>query len=307
MQENNYDIPVKFRKQKKGDLKKRTLGNNFIDHLKKMFRDDFSGLFRINLVMVFCALPLIYILFNYVTNLLAFGISLPYSSFLGAGYPLITDVSAISFESSQAAFMKFIVIALPAALFITLYLLQMAHYETRNFIWSDGTFKFKRMFKTFKFNAISRIWPSLITAAGTMGFAYLLYLLRGSAYLSGWGFVQIIEAVLLGAGAALFYIISLFALSINMTYKENIFAVYYDAIILTFKYFVRNLLIFIIISVPAIIICLLLTSQLVLLMLLVFVFAGFIFMGLCWESYVQAVFSAMTPEKTIYGKSKKQK
>lgn len=289
------DQLVYFHKQKVGDMAKRLpTAEGRWGLWKYLFAQGMNGMFQLNVCAFICFLPLIAVVYLYAMSAVSISSSLPFTSFIGAGYPAVVDAAAKAFALTQEIFMQFGVLLLPCALFISMYLSLTVQYAMRNFVWTEGHFKFKTLFKAFKFNWKQPIFISLITSIIAMGEMYLIYLFRNYLYLNGWNFWAVLIVVGLAAVALFVVIVTMYAYSISITYKESLFAIYYDAVLLTVRLFITNILIAVAVLAPIGIVIGLLQTSLGLLVMMLMLFIGFAYMLLTWTVYSQYVFDLAT-------------
>lgn len=281
---------VKFNKQKVGDMAKRVPSVGRMQLWKFLMGSRMGNCFKINLIAVVAFIPVIYVLVNLLTlNLTANG-NLPYTSFIGVGFPVVIDVMERAFVTSQELLLKWGVYLLPCALFLSCFLVTPAIYCARNLIWSEGHFHFKAIFRAFKFNWLNSLIISFITGAFAFGIAYAIYFIRDSLFYSGTTFLNVSAIILLALVGLYLLITTLYAISISVTYKENILLVYRDAIVLTAKIALQNVVILIAVVAPVVLMAFLVNTMFMFLVLMVFLFIGFSFMILTWEVFAQYVF-----------------
>ncbi|MBR6692783.1 MAG: hypothetical protein IKL61_02405 [Clostridia bacterium] len=293
--------PVKFYKQKVGDLAKRlpTVENRFALWKGLMF-DKANNSIKLNLVALVCFLPIIAIAvvmansFNTVSN------SLPFSSFIGVGYPTIIDATSKAFTETQGVLLRAGVFTLPVALFISLVLGISVLYATRNFVWTEGDFKFKTLIKAYKFN-LQSILIALIVSLVFMGYMYVIYLFRGMLFSDGWTFLTVLALLGIVAVGVILLMVAMYSFSISITYKENVFLVFRDAFVLTFKAFFLNLMITVATFAPIAILILTAGSFLSTLCMMICLFIGGTYLLTVWTVYSQYVFDVFTNAKDKKG------
>lgn len=289
------DQLVYFHKQKVGDMAKRLpTAEGRWGLWKYLFAQGMTGMFQLNVSAFICFLPVIVVAYLFAMGSMSISSSLPFTSFIGAGYPAVVDAAEKAFTSTQELFFEFGVLLMPCALFISLYLSQSVQYAMRNFVWTEGHFKFKTLFKSFKFNWKQPIFISLITSVIAMGIFYLVYLLRAYLYLHGWNVWAVLMVIGIAAVALFVVMITMYAYSISITYKESLLAVYYDAVFLSIRLFVTNILVEIAVLAPIALVALLTSTAFGMLVIMAMVFIGFSYMLLTWAVYSQYVFDLAT-------------
>ena len=253
-----------------------------------------TSMFQINVSAFLCFLPVIAVIYLYVLSANGVSSSLPFTSFVGAGYPSVVDASAKAFDLTQKLFMRFGVFFLPLAIFVSTYLSQTVQYAMRNFVWTEGHFSFKTLFKAFKFNWKQPIFISLLTAVFSMGVMFLVYLFRNYLYVNGWNVWAVLIVIGLALVSLFFVIVTMYAYSISITYREGIFAVYRDAVVLTVRLIVTNLFITLAVLLPIGLLFALMNTAFASIVLMVIIFIGFAYMLLTWTVYSQYVFDLAT-------------
>ncbi|MEG2116269.1 MAG: hypothetical protein RRZ69_01140, partial [Clostridia bacterium] len=192
---------VKFNKQKVGDMARRSPSVTRPQLWKFLMGSRMGNCFKINLLAVVAFIPVILALVNiFSSNVNANG-NLPYTSFLGAGYPVVVDVLERAFVTSQEIFLKWGVYVLPAAMFISCFLVTAALYAARNLIWSEGFFHAKSILTAFKFNWANGLIISFITGLLTFGGAYAIYFIKSSLFYNGanlWNISAIVALAIFG-------------------------------------------------------------------------------------------------------------
>ncbi len=289
------DQLVYFHKQKVGDMAKRLpTAEGRWGLWKYLFSQGMTGMFQLNVCAFICFLPVIAVVYLYAMSSISISSSLPFTSYIGAGYPAVVDAAAKAFALTQELFMQFGVLLFPAALFLSMYLSLTVQYAMRNFVWTEGHFKFKTLFKAFKFNWKQPILISLVTSVIAMGLTYAVYHLRNYLYLNGWNVWAVLIVVGLAAIALFVVIVTMYAYSISLTYKESIWAIYYDSVLLTVRLLVTNILIAIAVLAPIGLVIGLMQTSFGLLVMMLMLFIGFAYMLLTWTVYSQYVFDLAT-------------
>ena len=301
---NNY---IQFEKQKIGDMAKRQNTVGRFQLWKFLMFSRFGNNFKINVLGFLGLAPILYVLFNMVTLNLSSAASLPFTSFVGVGYPLVTDSLESAFVASQQIFLNFGVFMLPLAVFLSMFLTVPAQYAARNYIWSEGYFHFKHIGKAFKLNGLRRLVIGFITALITLLVTYLIYLLRNAIFFEGYSFVIILAIAGIAILSVFSILVTLYVMSISMTYKSTLIGAYLDAVKLTFKVLVQNLVMLVPTLFPVVLVYLTLTFMS---MLLPLVFTAIIFMGISWmfitwESYAQFVFGLIEDSRVKTKKKNK--
>lgn len=289
--------PVKFYKQKVGDLAKRipTVESRFALWKGLMF-DKMNNSIKINLVAMICFLPIIVIITVMANSFNAVSNSLPFSSYIGVGYPTIIDATSKAFAETQGVLLRAGVFTMPIALFISLVLGISALYATRNFVWTEGDFRLKTLIRAYKFNFQS-VLIALLVSLVFMGYMYVIYLFRGMLFSDGWTFLSVLALIGIIAVGVVLLMVAMYAFSISITYKENVFLVFRDAFVLTFKAFFLNLMMTIATLLPVGLILLTSGSFLFSLVLIAGLFIGFTYVLTVWTVYSQYVFDVFTGAK----------
>lgn len=302
---------VKFHKQKVGDMAKRLpTSEGRFGLWKFLFSQGMSSMFQMNVSAFVCFLPVIAVIYLYAMGVTSISSSLPFTSFVGVGYPSVVDASAKAFNATQELFLRFGVLLFPAALFLSLYLSQSVQYAMRNFVWTEGHFAFKTLFRSFRFNWKQPIAISLITSLFAMGLMYLVYLFRAYLFANGWNFVAVLIIIGLCALALFVAMITMYAYSISLTYREGLFYIYRDACVLTVRLIVTNLMISVAVLLPLILVAALLKTSLITFIIMMIFFIGFAYMLLTWTVYSQYVFDLATNKLRTdapYAKAEKKK
>ncbi len=296
---------VHFEKQKVGDLAKREPTVGRFQLWKYLMGTRMTQAFKINIAAVLCFAPLIFVLVQMLGANLTVNNSLPFTSFIGVGYPVVVDAVEKAFVSSQEAFLFWGVYLAPPALFLSLFLSVSARYAVRNYIFTEGKFHFKSLFKAFKFNALNSLVISAITAVVSFGVLYAVYYLRGLFFYSPSIVLPVIYSVLLGIFTLLFVIITFYTMTIAETYKQNVFLSYADGIKLTFKILLQNVVFAIVALVPPVIVYLSIGSMLFAFVFTLYLFLGLVFTMLTWQIFAHYVFDLVIgQQKARKGKKK---
>ena len=301
---NNYVI--KFNKQKVGDMAKRQTEVGRIQLWKFLTFSRFGNNFKINLLALLGLAPIVYILYAMFSENFAAVANLPFTSFVGVGYPLVTDSLESAFVASQAIFMNYAVFMLPIAVFISMILTIPAQYAARNFVWSEGFFHFNHIFKSFKLNIVNRTFIGVLSALITLFATYMIYLIKNSLFYNGYSFLTILAIIGIAIFCVLAVLVTLYAMSISMTYKSSIVAVYSDAVGLTIKVLVQNLFVLIPVVFPIVLIYGIIAFVP---MLLPIAFTAIMFIGvswifITWEVYAQYVFGLVESSREKLNKKK---
>ncbi|MEG2001595.1 MAG: hypothetical protein RR107_00710 [Clostridia bacterium] len=288
---------VKFQKQKVGDMARRSPTVSRPQLWKFLMGSRMGNCFKINLLAVVAFIPVIFALVSiFSLNINANG-NLPYTSFLGAGFPVVVDVMERAFVTSQEIFLKWAVYILPSAMFVSCFLIIPALYAARNLLWSEGHFHAKAILSAFKFNWLNGLIIAFVVGIVTFGGAYAIYFIRNSLFYNGANFGNIASIVALALFGVFALITTLYAMSISMTYKESILLVYRDAVVLTVRIALQNIVIIVLVLAPIILMGFLMSTMFVAFMFTLFLFIGFSFMILTWEDFAQYVFDIIDGSK----------
>ncbi len=279
--------------QKSKDLLKRvpTMGRTAL--FKKLMIGGLSDVVKINLASIIALFPVIYFLVQIFTQFSTIQSNLPYSSFFGAGYPAVVESAEIAFVATQEVIKSYFLM-LPLAITLSLFLLISTGYQVRNFIYTEGFFKFKTFFKAFKFNWLNGLVLAVIGGALSFGGIYMVYTLRSILFYGGLSFVNVLYCALFGVLAFIVLCVLFYAYSLTLTYKGTFAGVLRDSFYLTFRFPLPNFVIMLATLAPFAIIALAPAGIFFSLIIMAFALVGITYMQLVFSVYSQFMFDRVT-------------
>ncbi len=207
-----------------------------------IFKGRFGKLCLLNLLTILFFLPLLAIIFYRTMSIGSQGLIGPFGDGLGVGYPAVPNVVGVYEFIILRSDLIFFAMIIPA-LIIAGVGISGCIYVVRNMLWTDGVFVMKNFW-----NGVKRNFWSVFEAAFLFGIVLFVaryvgdladyYVARGAS-LAGWLTASKVIGYLL---LALTCLISLWMISLGLNYKQGPWALFRNAVVMTFSTFPQTVL-----------------------------------------------------------------
>lgn len=271
-----------------------TLPSNRWELFWDILKGRFWKLVLINLMIVVALLPTLLLILMLTMNKSVYGSLLPYGQTLGSGYPFTPGLDYRGFMYSLQLNFDFFTYLIPALVFAGL-LLTGVMYILRNMVWTEGIFLSNDFFKGFKDNWLNFLFIGLmegvvlwLTNVTQRYVSVINYAGEGNWLITASSVVSYIIA-------GYFTIMCFHMMSLNVTYKLNLWQLIRNSFILTLGLLPQNIF-FIVLCFAPVLIWLLIPS-LGAIVILVYLLIGFSGALLGWTTYTQWVFDKFINDK----------
>lgn len=198
-----------------------------------ILKGRFGKLFLINLLMLVTLLPIFAIVILRSLMIYSQGVTGPYGSGLGVGYPLVPDVTGIAQMAILQTDIFYFALLIPAS-FIAAIGISGGMYIIRNLIWTEGIFvanDFVRGIKRNYFNVLEAllIYTVMLFLARVMGDLADYYVTIGAPG-SGWLVASKVVGYIF---VAFFTLVCMWMLSLGVNYKQGPWSLFRNAVIMT--------------------------------------------------------------------------
>ncbi len=198
-----------------------------------ILKGRFGKLFLVNLLMLVTLLPMFAIIVMRTLFIYSQGMSGPFGSGLGVGYPIVPDVTGVAQAAVLNVDLLWFALLIPAS-FIAAIGLSGGMYIIRNLIWTEGVFvanDFVRGIKRNYFNVLEAllIFTLVLFLARITG-DLADYLVAIGAPASGWLVASKVVGYIL---VALMIPICMWMLSLGVNYKQGPWSLFRNAVIMT--------------------------------------------------------------------------
>ncbi|MCI8499984.1 MAG: hypothetical protein HFE28_05180 [Clostridia bacterium] len=207
-----------------------------------ILKGRFGKLFLVNLLMLLTILPMFAIVVMRTLFIYSQGMSGPFGSGLGVGYPIVPDVTGVAQASILRVDLLWFALLIPASL-VAAVGLSGGMYIIRNLIWTEGVFvanDFVRGIKRNYFNVLEAllIFTVVLFLARVTG-DLADYLVAIGAPGSGW----LVASKVVGYILVAFMIpVCMWMLSLGVNYKQGPWSLFRNAVIMTIGTFPQTIL-----------------------------------------------------------------
>ena len=207
-----------------------------------ILKGRFGKLFLVNLLMLLTILPMFAIVVMRTLFIYSQGMSGPFGSGLGVGYPIVPDVTGVAQASILRVDLLWFALLIPASL-VAAVGLSGGMYIIRNLIWTEGVFvanDFVRGIKRNYFNVLEAllIFTVVLFLARVTG-DHADYLVAIGAPGSGW----LVASKVVGYILVAFMIpVCMWMLSLGVNYKQGPWSLFRNAVIMTIGTFPQTIL-----------------------------------------------------------------
>ena len=206
-----------------------------------ILKGRYGKLFLINLLMLLTLAPVFVILIMRTLMVYSQGITGPFGTSIGVGYPIVPDITGASQNIVLQVDVFFFALLIPAS-FIAAIGISGGMYIIRNLIWTEGIFVANDFVRGIKRNYFNVLEALLI-------FTVVLFLARVTGDLSdyfvaigapgsGWLVASKVVGYIL---VALFIPICLWMISLGVNYKQGPWALFRNAVIMTIGTFPQTI------------------------------------------------------------------
>lgn len=276
-------------KERSDDYVRSTLPTNRWSLFWDILKGRFGRLILVNLLVLLTFLPVIAVFvwrYIYVSVQNVVG---PFGSGLTVGYPVIPDVAGVAewqmFQADVGFFAMYIVAAIIAALGLS-----GGMYIIRNMIWTEGVFvanDFLRGIRRNFWNVLEAVlvFTVILFLARTMGNLANVYVATNNS-LSGWMVASKVTGYIF---VALGLLICFWMISLGINYKQGPWALFRNAVIMTFGTFPQTVFFAALALIPFALV-LYCGGFLLVIGLLILILFGFSYAMLVWMDYSQWAF-----------------
>ena len=275
-----------------------TLPSNRYELFWDIFKGRFKQIILLNLMLIFFFIPLFALYYFKFVTLNAAGATEPFSQNIGIGYPSIFYLKGYDLVLTMQADFQFYLTLLLTMPFIALGV-SGGFYVFRNLVWTENVFISSDFWKGIRTNYLRVL---IICALYTLFFGLIFYgisaadyfLITGSGSSFYFSFSKVTSYIIL----VLFSIMTLYMLTLTVTYKLSFFRLVKNSFLLTIALLPQNLLFFVLALLPVIL--LLVMSYIPFLMFVIvilFLLFGFSFLILLWTDFSHYVFDRFINDK----------
>ena len=229
-------------KERSEDYARSTLPTSRWALFWDIFKGRFGKLVLVNLLMLLTFLPLVAVIVWRMLAMSTQELIGPYGAGLGVGYPVIPNVTGVAELTVFEMDMLFFVLFIPAGAIAALGL-SGGGYIIRNLIWTEGIFvanDFLRGIKRNYWNVLEAVlfFTIFLFLARTMG-NLADWLIASGSPMTGWLIASKVVGYILMAFALL---ISLWMISLGISYKQGPWALFRNAVVMTVGTFPQTIL-----------------------------------------------------------------
>jgi len=262
---------------------------------KDIFTQRFGALFKLNLLMLLFALPLIaWIILSNMLNSQMMALNLPYTANYGTGYMAVSDLTMRQNLLTLQNNMSFVLFLVPCILIAGIGLGGGFHV-IKLLVWGEGITVGRDFFRGLKRNAKQFLLGSILIAFLTASVIFNISMLPVTE-IKPWLKVLVTSSVFLLVILGLFFV--MYYVTQSETYKMSFWALIKNSLLFSVGMLLQNLL-FMLISLLPFILLIFMGSGGIFMMIGIFVFAifGFSFTALVWTIYTQYVFDKFINDK----------
>lgn len=286
-------------KERDEDYARSTLPTNRWSLFFDIFKGRFSKLVIINLLMILFCLPLIILYFMRMAYISAQGSIMPFSGWMGIGYPSTPDIVGLPQQIMVSTNLLFGALMLVASV-IAAVGISGGIYVIRNMVWTEGVFVANDFWRGIKINFIvilqSTIFYGVLLYGFTLSISYANY-----AIAMGESTVLFnISVVVTYIAIVLLTIMYLWMVSMGGNYKLKFFQLLKNAFLMTFAFIFQNVFFVILMAIPLLL--MLFGSFFTMIGGAIMLLFGISYMLLVWFDYSQWVFDKYFESKREGGK-----
>ncbi len=276
-------------KERSEDYARSTLPTSRFGLFWDILKGRFGRLILVNLLVLLTFLPIAAIVFWRYAAIATQGIIGPYGAALGASYPIIPNVMGVAEYTVFQADLLFFALFIPAGVLAGVGL-SGGMYIIRNLIWTEGVFVANDFLRGIKRNFLNvleavLLFTFVLFVARTMGNLADYMIAVGNPY-SGWLLASKIVGYIL---VAFFLLVCLWMISLGVNYKQGIWALFRNAVVMTIGTFPQTVFFAAVALWPFLLIVL--GSQFILVIgLVILILIGFSYAMLVWMDYCQWAF-----------------
>ena len=287
-------------KERDEDYARSTLPTNRWALFWDIFKGRFSKIVIVNLLMLVFCLPLIVLYFIRSAYMSAQEMLMPFSGWVGTGYPAAPDLLGLSEQVTLSTNMLFGALMIVGAI-IAAVGISGGIYVIRNMVWTEGIFVANDFWRGIKINFV-------VVLQSTVFYGVLLYMFTLSVNWSSWAItvgegsrvLLTISMAVSYVGMAVITIMFLWMLSMGANYKLKFFKLLKNSFLMTFGMIFHNVFFIVLMAIPALL--LLLGSFFTMVAAIIFILFGVSYMLLVWLDYSQWVFDKFFESKREGGK-----
>ncbi len=286
-------------KERDEDYARSTLPTNRWSLFFDIFKGRFSKLVIINLLMILFCLPLIILYFMRMAYISAQGAIMPFSGWMGIGYPSTPDIVGLPQQIMVSTNLLFGALMIAASIIASVGIAG-GIYVIRNLVWTEGVFVANDFWRGIKINFIvilqSTIFYGVLLYGFTLSISYANY-----AIAIGESTVLFnISVVVTYIAIVLLTIMYLWMVSMGGNYKLKFFQLLKNAFLMTFAFIFQNVFFVILMAIPLLL--MLFGSFFTMIGGAIMLLFGISYMLLVWFDYSQWVFDKYFESKREGGK-----
>ncbi len=286
-------------KERDEDYARSTLPTNRWSLFFDIFKGRFSKLVIINLLMILFCLPLIILYFMRMAYVSAQGAIMPFSGWMGIGYPSTPDIVGLPQQIMVSTNLLFGAMMIAASIIASVGIAG-GIYVIRNLVWTEGVFVANDFWRGIKINFIvilqSTIFYGVLLYGFTLSISYANY-----AIAIGESTVLFnISVVVTYIAIVLLTIMYLWMVSMGGNYKLKFFQLLKNAFLMTFAFIFQNVFFVILMAIPLLL--MLFGSFFTMIGGAIMLLFGISYMLLVWFDYSQWVFDKYFESKREGGK-----
>ena len=286
-------------KERDEDYARSTLPTNRWSLFFDIFKGRFSKLVIINLLMILFCLPLIILYFMRMAYISAQGAIMPFSGWMGIGYPSTPDIVGLPQQIMVSTNLLFGAMMIAASIIASVGIAG-GIYVIRNLVWTEGVFVANDFWRGIKINFIvilqSTIFYGVLLYGFTLSISYANY-----AIAIGESTVLFnISVVVTYIAIVLLTIMYLWMVSMGGNYKLKFFQLLKNAFLMTFAFIFQNVFFVILMAIPLLL--MLFGSFFTMIGGAIMLLFGISYMLLVWFDYSQWVFDKYFESKREGGK-----
>ena len=228
--------------EKSEDYVKGTLPTNRIELFWDIIKGNVFKLFGVNVLILVTFVPLIALLLFKSAYLSSLGQVGSYSQVIGIGYPAVPTFSAMDAQFTLTADIRYLSL-LPLTMIVAAVGLSGGAYVFRNLVWGEGVFVAMDFFRGVKKNFLSTL---LISVLFSLWFVFLTYLGDYANIMQqlkpeiAWIFI--VSKVFIYLALAFVAIMSIYMITMTVTYELKFFALVKNAFLFTLALLPLNII-----------------------------------------------------------------
>ncbi len=228
--------------EKSEDYVKGTLPTNRIELFWDIIKGNVFKLFGVNILILVTFVPLIALLLFKSAYLSSLGQVGSYSQVVGIGYPAVPSFTGMNAQLALTADMRYLSL-LPVAMAIASVGISGGAYVFRNLVWGEGVFVAMDFFRGVKKNYLSTLLISVLFSLWIVFLTFLAdYATIMQAIKPNIAWVFIVSKVFIYLALAFVAIMTVYMISMTVTYELKFFALVKNAFLFTLSFFPLNLI-----------------------------------------------------------------